>query len=323
MCPSLTSPHFTLQPLAEDVYACIHKPGGAAFSNAGIISLGMVTLVVDALNSMAAGRDLRRIAETLFDCPVETLIFTHGHNDHWIGATAFDEVTTLLASETTSKLISGGMKRLLADFNAVELRAYLHQTEQRLATETDERVRVGLNNALIRTRAMLEELPDYQPRLPDHTFTDQVDFYGTLRRAELRSMKRGHSQDDAVLFLPDDGIAFVGDIGFFKTQPYMADCDLALYRQQLRALLDSDYQILVPGHGPVGGKADIEQQLNYMDMLEERMDRLVKQGAALEEALRLELPEPFSAWLLGGIERFKLNVRMMYRHCGGKIPDGS
>jgi hypothetical protein len=34
------SKHFTLQPLTQGVYACIHKPGGGAFSNAGIIDLG-------------------------------------------------------------------------------------------------------------------------------------------------------------------------------------------------------------------------------------------------------------------------------------------
>jgi hypothetical protein len=42
--PPPASPHFSLQPLAAGVYACIHQPGGGAYSNAGIIDLGERTL---------------------------------------------------------------------------------------------------------------------------------------------------------------------------------------------------------------------------------------------------------------------------------------
>jgi hypothetical protein len=56
------SKHFTLRSLTRGVYACIHKPGGAAFSNAGIIDLGSRTLVLDTFHTRAAGRDLRQTA---------------------------------------------------------------------------------------------------------------------------------------------------------------------------------------------------------------------------------------------------------------------
>lgn len=58
----IESKHFTLEPLADGVYACIHMPGGAAYSNAGIIDLGDRTIVVDSFNTLAAGRDLRQAA---------------------------------------------------------------------------------------------------------------------------------------------------------------------------------------------------------------------------------------------------------------------
>jgi cyclase len=92
----IQSKHFVLETLGDGVYACVHRPGGAAFSNAGIIDLGDSTLVVDAFDSLAAGRDLRQTAEALFDRPVKTVIFTHAHGDHWKGAAAFDTRTTLL-----------------------------------------------------------------------------------------------------------------------------------------------------------------------------------------------------------------------------------
>ena len=95
------SKHFDLIPLCDGVYACIHKTGGAASSNAGIIDLGDRTLVVDAFNTVAAGRDLRATAEALFGRPVSALVLTHFHDDHWVGASAFDAATLFLASEST------------------------------------------------------------------------------------------------------------------------------------------------------------------------------------------------------------------------------
>ena len=83
------SQHFTLKHLASGVYACIHKSGGAAYSNAGIVDLGGRTIVVDAFDTMVAGRDLRQTAEVLFGRPVDRLILTHPHSDHYKG---LDEV---------------------------------------------------------------------------------------------------------------------------------------------------------------------------------------------------------------------------------------
>ena len=100
----LESKHFTLERLTEGVYACIHRPGGAAFSNAGIVDLGDRTLLVDAFDTLAAGRDLRQTAEALFERPVDTLLLTHAHSDHWKGASVFDANTTFLATTTARRV---------------------------------------------------------------------------------------------------------------------------------------------------------------------------------------------------------------------------
>jgi FKBP-type peptidyl-prolyl cis-trans isomerase 2 len=42
------SKHFDLEQLEDGVYVAIHKPSGAAYSNAGIIDLGDQTIVIDA-----------------------------------------------------------------------------------------------------------------------------------------------------------------------------------------------------------------------------------------------------------------------------------
>ncbi|HSF82603.1 MAG TPA: MBL fold metallo-hydrolase [Anaerolineales bacterium] len=318
----LASKHFTLQPLANGLYACINRPGGAAYSNAGIINLGDRTLVVDAFNSLAAGHDLRQTAEALFERPVETIILTHPHSDHWIGASAFDASTTLLASPTTRQVCLEWGAQIMEDFqNPAEWEEWLREMEKQLQEETDVRVRAGLENSIQSTRYALAEMADFQPRYADQSFEDALTFQGSHRNAELRSLGRGHSEEDAVLLLPQDNIAFIGDIGFFNSQPYLGFCDIDLYREQLLFFQQADYQVLVPGHGPVGGKDDLTLQLAYMDVMEELIGEVAQRGGSYEEALQISLPEPFDQWLHGGMARFEVNVRYLFARFGGEVPE--
>ncbi len=261
------SQHFDLIPLCDGVYACIHKAGGAASSNAGIIDLGDRTLVVDAFNTVAAGCDLRVTAEALFGRPVSALVLTHWHDDHWIGASAFDVETLFLATEPTRAACLEAAAELVESFkDRAAWEAELRRVEAQLETETDERVRVGLVNGISRTRYTLAEMAEFKPRCADAALSGAMTFHGAKRVVEVRSLGRGHCADDVVVLLPQDGIAFVGDIGFFDTQPFMAYCDLDLYRKELRFFMYSDFRTHVPGHGVVGGKHQVEQALAYFDV---------------------------------------------------------
>lgn len=315
------SKHFDLIPLADGVYACIHKTGGAASSNAGIIDLGDRTLVVDTFNTVAAGRDLRATAEALFGRPVSTIVLTHWHDDHWIGASAFGAETLFLASEPTRAACLEAAAELAESVkDRAPWEAELAKMEARLETETDERVRLGLVNGISRTRYTMAEMAEFKPRCADAAFAGTMTFHGTKRVAEVRSFGRGHSVDDVAVLLPQDGVAFVGDIGFFDTQPFMAYCDIDLYREQLRFFLDSDFRVLVPGHGVVGGKPEVERELAYFDVLEDLVGKAVKKGESLESASQIALPPPFDQWMFGGMNRLAMNVRFMYKHLGGEIP---
>lgn len=316
------SKHFTLQSLTPGVYACIHRAGGGAYSNAGIIDLSDRTLVVDAFDTLAAGRHLRQVAEILFDRPVDTLVLTHEHSDHWIGASAFDAQTTLLSSKTIrQECLKWGAELMQEYRKPAEWKKYLEETQAKLQTEQDEKVRIGLENSIIRTRYVMAEMREFEPRYADVTFEGSVSFYGAQRNAEVRSMGRGHSQDDTVVLLPKDGIAFIGDIGFFKMQPFLGFCDLEGFRRNLLSFKEADFPVLIPGHGPVGGEQDLLDQLEYLDVMEDRIHDVVLRGGSYEDALRIQLPEPFTQWLVGGMARYEVNVRYFFERAGGEIPD--
>jgi glyoxylase-like metal-dependent hydrolase (beta-lactamase superfamily II) len=313
--------HFNFEQLTTGVYACIHKPGGFAFSNAGIIDLGDRTIVVDACETLAAGRELRLTAESLFDRQVDTIVQTHWHHDHWIGASSFDPNTRILCNEITQKMWAKESINIVESFkDPSRWEEEIRIAREKLITEQDERVRVGLGNSILRKSFVLAEMAAYQPRVADQTFDKEVTLQGSKRTAKVTSLGRGHSQDDTILTLPEENIAFIGDIGFFDCQPYMGSCDLDLYRQQLKFIQAAEIRILIPGHGPVGNiEKDISAQLTYLDVMGDLVGNIVKRGGSFEEAMQIYLPEPFDKWLTGGMSRFETNVRYLYAHFGGEI----
>lgn len=318
----LESKHFTLEPLTQGVYACIHMPGGAAFSNAGIIDLGDQTLIVDTFHTRAAGGSLRQSAEALFERSIETAMLTHAHLDHWIGACALDARTKLFATTTTQQVCRDMAPLVWEDFqNPTLWEEMLQGTEQQLQTEQDERVRADHEHMRSFFRYIMAERTEFQPRLPERTFDDRLTFQGSRRTAELRSLGRGHSEEDAVLLLPQDGIAFIGDIGFFGTQPQLRVCDLDHLRRQIGFIAESGYQTLVPGHGAVGGKEALALQLQYIDVLEDLVGKVAHRGCSLQEAMQIILPKPFDTWLMGGMGMFAGNVSTLFERAGGQVPE--
>ena len=155
-------------------------------------------------------------------------------------------------------------------------------------------------------------LPRLELRYPTQAFDGKLVFHGTRRRAELLTYGKGHTLSDCFLALPDEGIIFTGDLGFFQTQPYMADCDPQLWLAHLDALVALAFHTYLPGHGPVGTKEDIALQRQYILTIEAMLNQVIEQGGSVDEALRLQLPEPFGRWVEIGRSRFEANVRSGY-----------
>ena len=103
----------------------------------------------------------------------------------------------------------------------------------------------------------------------------------------------------------------------------MGACDLDKWRVQIQRLLDSKYDILVPGHGLMGARANLSLELEYFDLMETLIGEVVKKGGSLEDAMQIDLPPPFDGWLIGSMARYEVNVNYVYKRLGGEIEDGN
>ncbi len=314
-----TSEHFELHQLAEGVYAAIAIEGGAAFSNAGIVDLGSRTLIFDTFENPKAAIDLRAAAEQLTGRPASCVIISHAHPDHWMGNQVFADHTSIITTHDIREQMLPFVQEIRdLKENPSELLNAIRENRERLETETDERKRASLRVSIARSQHDLDALPSLELRFPDQTFEGRLVFHGARRMAELMTQGKGHTASDCYLLLPADKLAFIGDLGFFASQPFMVYCDPQAWIAQLDDMEQWDVETFVPGHGPLGTKADLALQKQYIQVLDELVTRVIKTGGSVEDALQQPLPAPFDAWLIGGMNRFEANVRSAYKRLSGQ-----
>lgn len=105
--------------------------------------------------------------------------------------------------------------------------------------------------------------------MPTQTFSDRMtlDFEG--RQVQLRYHGPNNGAGSISLFVPDAKFLFVVDWIVLKRLPwkelYYYDLDGMI--ASLHEALQIDFQRVAPGHGPVGGKAEVREFLAYLEDL--------------------------------------------------------
>lgn len=299
------SPHFLLRPLADGVYVAFATETGAATCNAGIVDLGDATLVFDTFLTPQAGAALRAAAEALTGRPVDYVVNSHYHNDHIRGTQEFRGAAVIASEQTRDLIATKGAEETRWDSEVLPQRRALWEEQLRAATDPQEQRELALWVAY--GRAILESLPGLRLVLPQLTFKHRLTIHGPARRVELIALS-GHTPDDVVMVLPEDGIAFLADLLFVRMHPYLADGDPDLWLASLEDIERCGATTLVPGHGPLGTAADIAQLRRYIAAVQETARSLIDSGRGPEGVL--PIPRAFRRW---GFSRFyAANVRFVW-----------
>jgi cyclase len=305
------SKHFRLQQLAEGVYAAIHIGGGAAIGNAGIIDLGGRTLIFDTFFTPQAGADLRAAAEELTGRPVDVVVDSHYHNDHIWGNQVFGPDTDIISSVETRRLIIATQGHDDYDSFRDSAAANLESTRAAFHAAQDERERRQLAVWLDYHGSFVEAEPTLQVRPPNVTFTRRMALHGTDRSAELIDYAGGHCASDVVLYLPQDGIAYMGDLLFIGYHPWLGCGDPDRVLQILEEVADLEPELLVPGHGPIGTPDSLRQMRQFICTLDELAGELVEGSVSEAKFDEIAIPEPYDDWLFASF--FPSNMHFLYQ----------
>lgn len=149
---------------------------------------------------------------------------------------------------------------------------------------------------------------------PQITFSEKatIELGGTV--AELHWVGRNHSNNSVVLRFPKEKVIFAVDFMPVKGVAFrdFPDAYLDEWIESLRRVEAMEFDILAPGHGALGSKADVVAFRGYLEDLRAQVMAAVRAGKTLEETKKLVDLSKYKDW--GGFEAMsQLNIEGVYR----------
>jgi glyoxylase-like metal-dependent hydrolase (beta-lactamase superfamily II) len=130
-----------------------------------------------------------------------------------------------------------------------------------------------------------------QPGIPRIAFADEAQVFLGGKEVVARYFGRGHTDGDAVIYFPSERAVHMGDL-FTNGTPYCdagANCSIKEWDQTVQKALGYDFDIVIPGHGPVMKKADLAKHVQTVAAFRDRVRRACQSGTADTAADRMQL----------------------------------
>jgi glyoxylase-like metal-dependent hydrolase (beta-lactamase superfamily II) len=247
----------TLEELAPGVYAYTAQGD----PNVGCVVGTDAVLAIEARATPLMAQRWIDVIRTFSPLPFGDLVLTHYHAVRVLGAAAFN-AHRIIATRKTADLIE---ERGLEDW----------------ASEQGRMPRLFQG---------AETIPGLTR--PTNTFEDRMSLDLGNRVVELRYLGRGHTSGDLVVWLPDEGICFAGDLVEAQAAPYMGDAHVADWSTAtLDAVRDLGASQLVGGRGPVVHREAVAKAIEdtraFLRTTLEGTRRVKESGGSLKEAFEL------------------------------------
>jgi glyoxylase-like metal-dependent hydrolase (beta-lactamase superfamily II) len=286
--------------VADGVWAYLQPDGGWGLSNAGLVTGGGASLLVDTLfdlvltaEMLAALRHATPAAER-----ITTVVNTHANGDHCYG-NALVADAEIVASSACAREMTDVPPSVLATFLAA-------------APDLGE-----LGEFLVRIFGGYSfEGVEVAP--PTRTFDGELDLRVGEILVRLIEVGPAHTPGDVIVHVPDRGVVFTGDVVFNGGHPvvwsgpvanWIAACD--------RLLALEEVHTVVPGHGPVTDLGAVSRLKGYFEHLTVEACRGYDAGLAPLEAARAMDLGPYRDW--SEAERLAVNVNALYRDFGADV----
>jgi glyoxylase-like metal-dependent hydrolase (beta-lactamase superfamily II) len=243
---------------AERVAGNIHVLTGRG-GNIGVSAGSDGLLMIDDQFEPLAPK-IRQALEGLGSGRLAFVLNTHWHGDHTGGNPVFGNEATIVAHENVRR---------------------------RLASQQKVRGRV------------IE--PMAPAGLPVITFRESVTIHFNGEEVEVLHFPKGHTDGDSVIFFKGSKVVHMGDQFFAGRFPFVdlesgGDVDgLIADIETVLGRIGEDVKI-IPGHGPVGGKADLAAYLGMLKETRALVAGKIAAGKSLDDIKKEGLPEKWAAW---------------------------
>ena len=144
-------------------------------------------------------------------------------------------------------------------------------------------------------RIVAEQVPTATPQV---TFSDRKTLQLGGRQVELIYLGPSHSDNLILRRFPGERTVFAVDVVAVKRLPYQdfPDADLDGRIATLKGLEAMDFDILAPGHGTLGGKADVADHRRYLETLRDRVKAGMAAGKPVDELKQTVTMPEYASW---------------------------
>ena len=157
--------------------------------------------------------------------------------------------------------------------------------------------------------------------LPTVTFSETMTLHLGGRQVNLIYVGRGHSDNSIVVHFPRERAVFAVDFVSVKRLPFMnlSDTYIPDLIDQIRSLEEIDFDILAPGHGNMGTKADVRDHRQYVEELYSAVLNGVRAGRSLDDLKQsISLPKyadwsQYKTWLPLNVEGMYTRIQLQRR----------
>ncbi len=298
-----------LTQIAEGVYVDLADPDSNAVSNSGVVVSGPSVVVFDTHFTPEAGQALANRIHSVTPKPVRYVVLSHFHPDHTHGAQAFPSAE--LVSSTIAR--RDMLQRDLPVMNrtVASTQTQLDNMHKELAGLKDPAQQESLRKQIRARQDFLDRMARLKILPPVITVDDALTIVEDKKRIELRYFGVGHTDGDLVLYMPEEKIAFLGDLFFNRALPNAQDADLLEWIKTLGEVLKLNAEKFVPGHGPVGTREDVDDFLSYLQELKQMVEAGISRGDGIEQLIRdCKVPSRFATYQFQNF--FPANVQKMY-----------
>jgi glyoxylase-like metal-dependent hydrolase (beta-lactamase superfamily II) len=198
-----------------------------------------------------------QLAEKFPNRPVRYVLHSHHHQDHASGAAVFNDTAEVVAHENFAAAVKA-------------------------AAPKDARYAVVMP--------------------PESTYRDRRTITLGGKRVDLIHPGRmAHAPDFTVLHFPAERAVFVVDYAAVRTVPgsntLQNGAPIGEYVQAIRVVEALDFDVVAPGHGPVGRKSDLADHRQYYERLAERVAAAIKAGRSLDEIQKAQIMGEYKDWI--------------------------
>ncbi len=237
--------------------AALGTPGNRNFiSNAGFIVTDDGVVVIDALGSPAMASELLAEIRRVTQQPLRYVIVTHYHADHIYGLQVFKAAGATLLAHVAARLY----------LNSETAQQRLQASRKELAPWIDEKTQL----------------------VPADQWLDADETRLRVGSVDLviRHVGPAHTPEDLVVFVPQTGVLFAGDLFFRGRVPFVGQADSRLWIKSLDRMIEFKPGLVIPGHGPVSTDpmADLQLTRDYLLYLRRKMGEAARNMEPFEDA---------------------------------------